>query len=80
MTLAGLFDGNHCITIYPNDTLGNMDVSETINFTIAVPEPTPEPFSTTLVAAAITSAAVIGAGILFYLVKIKKSIVSQKPG
>jgi hypothetical protein len=79
MTLAGFFDGIHCLTIYANDTLGNMGVSETINFTIAVPEPTPEPFPTTLVAAAIASVAVIGAGILFYLVKIKKSSVSQKP-
>ena len=53
---------------------------------IPSPEPTPtpepkqaEPFPTTLVAAAIASAAVIGAGILFYLVKIKKSSFSQKP-
>jgi len=53
---------------------------------IPSPEPTPtpeskqaEPFPTTLVVAAIASAAVIGAGILFYLVKIKKSSFSQKP-
>jgi hypothetical protein len=71
-TLAGLFDGVHCLTIYANDTLGNMGVSETINFTIAVPEP--ESFPTILVAvtASVTSLAIVGVGLLIYFKKRKR--------
>lgn len=69
MTLAGLFDGIHCLIIYANDTLGNMGVSETINFTIGVPEPEPEPFPTTLVVASVITVAVVGIGLLVYFKK-----------
>jgi hypothetical protein len=74
MTLAGLFDGTHCLTIYANDTLGNTGVSETINFTIAVPEPEPEPFPTMPVAVAASGAslAIIGVGLLIYFKKRKR--------
>ena len=33
-TLTGLSNGNHNVTIYANDTLGNMGQSQVINFTI----------------------------------------------
>jgi hypothetical protein len=71
MTLTGLFDGTHCLTIYANDTVGNMGVSETINFTITVPEE-PEPFPVVPVAAASgASVAIIGVGLLVYFKKRK---------
>ena len=36
-TLGELSNGSHSIIVYANDTAGNMGVSQTINFTIAVP-------------------------------------------
>jgi hypothetical protein len=63
MTLTGLFNGAHCLTIYANDTFGNMGVSETINFTIAVPEPFP---AVPVAAASVASLAVVGVGLLVY--------------
>ena len=41
MTLIGLFDGLHNVTVYATDEAGNIGASQTINFTIAVPEPFP---------------------------------------
>jgi hypothetical protein len=73
-TLSNLSYGTHNITVYATDAAGNKGSSETVHFIIAKPFPT-----VLVVAASAVSAAVIGAGILFYLVKIKKSIVSQKP-
>jgi hypothetical protein len=37
-TLTGLAYGNHTLTIFANDTLGNMGVSSTTNFTISKPK------------------------------------------
>ena len=73
-TLSNLSYGTHNITVYATDAAGNTGVSETVHFTIA------KPFPTILVAAIIASAAVIGAGILFYLVKIKKSRFRRNKG
>jgi hypothetical protein len=67
-TLIGLSDGLHQVKIYANDTVGNMGVSETINFTVAR-ETESKPFPTTFVAAASVSAAVIGAGLLIVYFK-----------
>lgn len=36
-TLTGLPNEQHSLTVYANDTAGNMGVSQTINFTVAVP-------------------------------------------
>jgi hypothetical protein len=69
-TLAGLANGVHNVTVYAKDAVGNVGVSETIAFTIAVP--VPEPFPTTLVAVACgASVAVIGIGLLVYFKKRK---------
>ena len=38
--LTGLSSGRHNITVYANDTYGNMGASETVNFTIPQPFPT----------------------------------------
>ena len=66
--------GLHNVTVYANDTFGNLGVSETINFTVAVPEPEPEPFPTVpVVAVSIVSiAAVAAAGLLLYRRKRRK--------
>ena len=44
-TLTGLTNGVHNVTIYAKDTFGNLGSSQTINFTIAKPEPLPPPMS-----------------------------------
>jgi N-acetylneuraminic acid mutarotase len=68
VTLAGLDYGVHKLTVYATDAAGNTGVSGTVFFTIAEPEP----FPTTLVAAAsVVSATIIGVGILVYFKKRK---------
>ncbi|MCW4003275.1 MAG: hypothetical protein NWE95_05100 [Candidatus Bathyarchaeota archaeon] len=36
-TLTGIANGQHSLTVYANDTAGNMGVSQTVNFTVALP-------------------------------------------
>ena len=68
MTLTGLADGNHTLTVYAKDKAGFMGKSETISFTVAVPEPEPvsEAFPPTSVAVAVTVGAIpaVAAGLL----------------
>jgi len=72
-TLAGLASGLHNVTVYARDEFENMGVSETINFTIAVPEPEPEPFPVVPVAAAsVATIAVVSVGLLVYFKKRKR--------
>jgi hypothetical protein len=70
-TLTDLSKGLHNLTVYANDTLGNMGASETLNFTIAVTEPEAESFPTVPVAAASAGsiAAVTSVGLLFHFRK-----------
>lgn len=67
-TLAGLYKGEHNVTVYATDKAGNTGASETIFFTIAEP---PEPFPTTMVIAPIALLSVIGSGLVFYSKKRK---------
>jgi len=65
-TLTGLSSGQHNITVYANDTFGNMGTSETISFT------TPEPFPVMPVTAASIAVIIIAAaGLLIYSKKHK---------
>ena len=65
-TLTGLANGDHNLTIYAKDEAGNIGASETMHFSVDVPEP----FPTTLVAAASgASVAIIGVGLLVYFKK-----------
>jgi hypothetical protein len=66
MTLSGLSDGAHNVTVYARDTAGNIGTSETIYFTVKVP------FPTTWVVAPIASVAVAGVGLLVYFKKRKR--------
>jgi N-acetylneuraminic acid mutarotase len=62
-TLTGLSDGSHSLTVYANDTAGNVGYSETIYFNVAQQS---EPFPITWIAAAIAIIAIAGvAGYLF---------------
>ena len=67
-TILNLPNGYHNITLYAMDEAGNTGASETINFTIAIPEQEPEPFPTISMVAvfALSIAAVAAAGLLLY--------------
>ena len=67
---SNIASGSHFLTVYANDTSGNMGASETVYFTIEVP---PEPFPTTLVMASSIPVTVIlvGLGLLLYRIKRK---------
>ncbi len=60
-TLTALANGAHNLTIYANDTLGNMATSGTIYFNVEVPKQ--DPSSATLVGA-LASVAVMGIGLM----------------
>jgi len=63
-TLTDLSNGLHNLTVYANDTFGNMGASEPVSFTVAVPERFPfVPFA---VAAVAVIAIVAVAGLLLY--------------
>jgi hypothetical protein len=64
-TLTGLSNGEHNVTVYYADIVGNVGASETLYFTVAVPDP----FPTTLVITA--SLALVGVGLLVYFKKHK---------
>jgi parallel beta-helix repeat protein len=69
-TITGIPNGSHNLIVYANDTFGNTGTSETLTFTIAVPEP----FPTAFVAAVSGTSAVIvvGAGLFIYFKKRKR--------
>jgi len=64
--------GLHNVTIYANDTFGNIGASETISFNVSIPEPDSEPFPIVPVAAAIVIAVAVAAGLLLTLRKRRK--------
>jgi hypothetical protein len=68
-TIAGLSNGLHNITVYAKDEFGNMGASETIAFTIAVPEPFP---ASLVITASVASIAVVGVVLLVYFKKRKR--------
>jgi hypothetical protein len=69
MTLAGLPNGEHNLTIYATDTAGNIGSSETMYFTVDVPEPFP---TVPVATASVVAAVVVGAGLLVYFKKRKR--------
>jgi len=73
-TLSGLVDGSHSIIVYANDTVGNMGVSPKIFFSINTQQA--EPFPTWIVAAILTVAGV-GAALLIYFTRVKKTTVRK---
>jgi hypothetical protein len=71
-TLTGLPNGDHNVTVYATDEAGNTGASQTITFTVAKPDPQPEPFPTTMVIAPFASVAFVGVGLLVYFKKRQK--------
>jgi hypothetical protein len=65
-TLADLSNGEHDITVYATDIVGNTGVSETVHFNVEVP------FPTTMVIAPIASVAVVGAVLAIYFKRRKR--------
>jgi hypothetical protein len=65
VTLTGVADGTHNITVYAADLAGNIGASENLYFSVEVPKP----FPTMLVAASTLSVAVVSAGLLVYFKK-----------
>jgi hypothetical protein len=70
VTLTGLSNSSHSLTVYAKDTAGNTGTSETIYFSITQQEPFPTLIAATTVIVAI---AVIGAALLIYFVKARKA-------
>jgi parallel beta-helix repeat protein len=71
-TIANMTNGLHSITVYANDTFGDIGVSENATFNIALaPIVKPEPFPTATVAAVSGAVAVVVvvAGLLVYFKK-----------
>jgi hypothetical protein len=66
ITLADLPNGEHNVTVYATDLAGHVGASETVYFSVEVPEPFPTvPVAATSVAAVV----VVGAGLLVYFKK-----------
>jgi hypothetical protein len=70
-TLTDLSYGSHAITVYANDTSGNMAASETITFNMA------EPFPTAWTATVVAIVATGGVAFLFYFKRTSKA--AKKP-
>jgi hypothetical protein len=66
-TLADLQNGSHNVTVYAEDSFGNIGTSETISFAVEVPFPT-----ALVVTASVASVVIAGAGLLVYLRKRKR--------
>jgi hypothetical protein len=66
-TIGGMRNGLHTITVYVNDTFGNVGASQTINFTVAKPEP----FPIAVVATASVAVILVVAGLLIIFKKHK---------
>ena len=69
-TLIKIPSGSHTLSIYANDTVGNMGVSETISFNIA------EPFPALPVLTVSVALVVVVAGLLVYFKKRKLEVES----
>ena len=67
ITLIDLPNGYHNITIYATDKAGNAGASETIYFSVEVPEPFP-----TMLIAPMASVTVVGVGLVVYFKKRKR--------
>jgi hypothetical protein len=67
-TLTGLPNGDHNVTVYAIDEVGNTGVSETIYFSVDVPEPFP---TAMVVAVSVAAIALVSVSLLVYFKKRK---------
>jgi hypothetical protein len=68
VTLEGLTNGSHNVTVYAKDAFGNVGASETVSFTVEVP------FPAILAVAPVASVAVVGAVVALYFRKRKNGV------
>jgi hypothetical protein len=79
-TLTGLSNGEHNVTVYANDTFGNIGASQPVNFTVALP-PEMKSFPTATVAAVSgASAVVVVAALLVYFKKRRPKLSTLSKG
>jgi hypothetical protein len=71
VTLSDLLDGEHDLTLFAIDSAGNIGSSETLYFTVDVPESFPV---MTVIAIAAVVALMLGTGLLVYFKKRKKEL------
>lgn len=76
ITLSGLLEGSHSMTVYATDEVGNAGASKTIYFSVGFPEPFP---TTLVIAVLIVSVPLVGAVLLVYHIKFKKPAKNQLP-
>ena len=78
-TLSGLSDGVHNVTVYANDTFGNIIASQTVTFTVALIQSEPKTFPIML-ATVISGASTvfIAASLIIYFKKCKRQIHNLK--
>jgi parallel beta-helix repeat protein len=70
VTIANVTNGVvHNVTVYANDTYGNMGASETVTFTVDVPEPFP---TVPVAVASVAAVAAVGVVLLVYFKKRKR--------
>jgi parallel beta-helix repeat protein len=62
MTLTGLANGDHNVTIYSEDEVGNVGTSETVHFSVNVPFPT----ALVIAASAVSLAAIVVALLVYF--------------
>lgn len=74
-TIANLSNGFHNVTIYANDTFGNIGASNTISFTIAKPKSELFPI-VPVVTVSVATATLVVAGLLVYHKKHKGGLVA----
>jgi hypothetical protein len=65
VTLEGLANGVHNVTVYAKDAFGNTGASETVSFTVEVP------FPATMIIAPVAFVAVVSVGFIVYFRKRK---------
>jgi hypothetical protein len=70
VTLEGLANGVHNVTVYARDAFGNVGASGTVSFTVDVPEPFPTALVVTTSGASVV---VVGAVLAIYFKKRKRS-------
>jgi hypothetical protein len=72
LTLTGLSNGAHNLTIYANDTYGSMSVSETRYFTVDVPAPFPIEFG-------VIAVVIVGVIFVVFVLFYKRTKSKQSP-
>jgi hypothetical protein len=76
ITLIGLSNGQHNVTIYANDTFGNNAPPQTITFSIN--KPSTFPITEAVTTAAIVSVIVVVGGVVVYVLKVKPKRVKAQ--